>query len=416
MRSSLVTTALLLALTTMTTAQSFNFPDFSNVSNLMLNVDAAQAGTSLRVSSAALSKRGTAFFNQPVSVANGFETTFDFQITSPNAGGGDGMCFIIHNDPRGSVAIGNHASALGYGAFPTSPAGTAIANSLVIEIDTYFSGNNNDSSSNEISVHTGGTGDTTQDEALSIGRVSPTPNMSSGVHTMRIRHQGGMLDIFLDNLTTAVLSVPYDFNTGGTYTLPPNNTVGGLNLAQGEFAWVGFGGSSGAAWENHDILNWDWNSPLLGACWAGNVGGSFGGPFNVLGIDGGAGGAAREVHVALGTTFFFTMDQPSTSAAPSNFYLTTFAGFAPANAPFAMPAGLGDFCYQIPFPASTPPNAFVLAETFGLGTGILPAAPTPWSFPVFGGLPFPLQFTMQAVIEESPGVLKTTNAVRVSIP
>ena len=50
-----------------------------------------------------------------------------------------------------------------------------------------------------------------------IGRITPAINMSDGLlHVMRISYTPGTLNVYLDNLVTPLLSIPWDFNTGGT--------------------------------------------------------------------------------------------------------------------------------------------------------------------------------------------------------
>ena len=257
MRNVYRTAAVLLFLTSAVVGQ-ISYPDFSSIAGLDLNMNAAQSGNVLRVTPSVISQRGSVWTQTPYPVAFGFDMAFQFQITTPAAGGGDGMAFVIHNDPRLTTAIGNHASALGYGAFVSAAPGTAIANSLAIEIDTYSGsfGGFADSSGNEVSIHTGGTGDNSQSEGLSIGRVTPTANLSDGQpHVMRIRYVPGTLEVYVDDLTTPALSVTYDFATGGTHILP-GTPVGGLNLMGGTSALIGFTASTGGAWENHDVLWW----------------------------------------------------------------------------------------------------------------------------------------------------------------
>lgn len=256
MRFTLQLTAVLLLLGSLACAQPISYPDFSSVAGLTTNLNAAQAGNVMRVTPSLISQRGSVWLNNPYPVAGGFDMAFGFQVSNPASGGGDGMAFVIQNDPRLLTAIGNHASAMGYGAFATAPAGTAIANSLAIEIDTYFNSNAGDLSGNEISIHTNGTADNGTSENLSIGRVSPTVNFSDAQpHQMRVRYVPGTLDVFIDDFTTPVLTVPYDFATGGTHVVP-GTPIGGLNLLAGGNAIIGFVASTGGAWEDHDLLWW----------------------------------------------------------------------------------------------------------------------------------------------------------------
>jgi len=243
------------ALVSTATAQSFNYSDFTSTNGLVFNGNAAQAGTVLRVTPSLAQQTGSVWSSAPVVVDTGFDTTFTFQITQLVSNGADGLVFIIHNDRHGTAAIGYGGYAMGYGG----AAGTALQNSIAIEIDTWF--NTGDLSDNEISVQTAGMGVNGTDAFYSLGSAAPTQNMSDGaVHTMRIRYLPGTLSIFLDNLTTPLFSTAWDFAAGGTWM---NNThVPGMDLINGTLAYVGFTGSTGGAWENHDVLSWSWTSPL----------------------------------------------------------------------------------------------------------------------------------------------------------
>ena len=240
-------------------AQNFSYPDFSSTAGLTLNGNAAPSGTALRVSSAVISDKGSAFRTLPVDVAAGFDTTFEFAITAQVSGGADGLAFVIQNDPRGPMALGNHAAVMGYGVFMGGAAGIAIANSIVVELDTYLGASWGDFNDNHISVHTVGTAENSASENFSIGWVVPAINMSNAqVHKLRVRYVPGTLEVYLDDLVNPAISTPYDFSSGGTYV--GGGSVGGLNLVSGTSAFVGFTAAAGGVWENHDILSWDWTS------------------------------------------------------------------------------------------------------------------------------------------------------------
>lgn len=242
---------------TSATAQSFQYPDFTDITDLVLNGDAAQSGNFLRVTPSASSQRGSVWYATPVVVDGGFETTFRFRFTAPAVGGADGMVFLVQSDASGATALGDNGGALGYAAAAGSPPGTAIANSLAFELDTWLNGA--DISNNEISVHSNGTGDNDADEMLSLGQASPTSNMSDGgLHAVRIKYMPGTLEVFVDDLTTPVLSIAYDLITGGMHT--NGSPVGGLNLINGSSLYVGFTASTGGAWENHELMSWEWTS------------------------------------------------------------------------------------------------------------------------------------------------------------
>ena len=255
-------------------AQGFEYPDFSSTAGLAMNGNAVQAGTALRVSGASISEKGSAYYDQAVAVDNGFETTFTFSITAQSSGGGDGFAFLIQNDPvAGLTALADHASAIGYSGFLANPT-NAIDNAIAVEFDTYFGGSWGDPSGNHISVHTGGTGDCNAHEDYSLGSVTPAIDMSDGaVHTVKIAYDGVNLDVYLDDLVTPVLTVAWDFTTGGTYA--GGGAVGGMNLQGGTSAYVGFTAAAGGAWENHDIHSWSFG-------YAGTtIGTSYCGPANL---------------------------------------------------------------------------------------------------------------------------------------
>jgi len=239
-------------------AQNFSYADFNSTLGLTLNGDAAAAAPVLRVTPSALGMKGSVFADAPVGVNGPFETTFAFQITQQVSGGADGMCFVIANDPRAATALGDGGTALGYGHDPLNPPSNAIHNSLVIEIDTWLS--TGDLSTNEISIQTGGNGVNNPDASFSIGRITPPINMSDGlVHVMRISYTPGTLAVYLDDLVTPKLSVAYDIISGGTWVVS-GTPVGGLSLLGGSQAYVGFCSATGGAWENHDVLWWNWDS------------------------------------------------------------------------------------------------------------------------------------------------------------
>jgi len=296
------------ALASMASAQSFDYPDFTSVAGLVFNQDAGQASPALRVTPSAGNQVGSAYYQEPVRVETGFDTVIRFQMTQLSGGGADGMTFVIHNDPRGSAALGLSGGEMGYSG-TGAPAGTAIANSLVFELDTYLSGTQGDLSANEVSVHTNGTGDNSNYESSALAHVSPTIGLSDGqVHILRVHYVPGTLEVYLDDLTTPLLSMVYDFGTGGNWV--GGGAVGGLSLLSGGKAWIGFSAATGGAWENHDVLSWEWNSSggpgtvycsgdgTGSACPCGNFGASGEGCGNSMG-PGGVLDSAGSASVAL---------------------------------------------------------------------------------------------------------------------
>ncbi|HIK10929.1 MAG TPA: SBBP repeat-containing protein [Oscillatoriaceae cyanobacterium M33_DOE_052] len=220
-----------------------NYEDFSSLAGLNLIGSTAQLGDTIRLTPknrTSGSQAGAVWHATPQSVEDGFETTFQFQINDLGGSGGDGFAFVIQNSS--ATAIGGGGGTLGY---------SGIYNSLAVEFDTYDNDEpgTHDPSGNHLSVHTGGTGRNSVG-ITPLGVTSMIPNMSDGeVHTVKVKYIPGTLQIFMDDLSTPVLTVPVDLG----------NT---LNLDNGK-AWVGFTAAASAAWENHDILNWTFSNPPI---------------------------------------------------------------------------------------------------------------------------------------------------------
>lgn len=390
-------------------AQSFSFPNFSSTVGLQMNGSVFQSGNNLRLASSAGNQNGSTYVIFPQSVATGFDTTFSFQITNQTGGGADGFTFIVQNDVLGTAALGvATGSDLAY---------STISNSLVVEVDTWNSGTPyNDTSANEISVHTNGTGVNSAYETFSIGRTTPATDMSNGlVHTMRILYLPGQLQVFLDNLSTPVINVPYDIVAGGTYLA--GGTAPGMSLSFGQ-AFVGFTAATGGAFQDMDILSWSFNTVLPpDPCFAGTVGANSGGPFDVLKVNASTGGIQRQVNVPVGQPLTISMDQPQTNVSPAPFILFGFFG-VPQSQDLTF-VYVGTMCFPPELLSPGVPWLFTLANSFPNPVpAIVPATPAPWSFTVPFGAPLQLSVTFQGVIEETfgaPSTFAVTNAVIANI-
>jgi hypothetical protein len=145
-------------------------------------------------------------------------------------------------------------------------------------------------------------------------------------------------------------------------------------------------------------LDFDAFLPLLGPCASGAVG-------DVLTVNGSAGGLARGVDVGALEPVTFAVAQPATHPGAATFAL--FLDVGPPNASFQVTVpGIGPICVL---------PTLMLANVLGVGPpGFLAAGPTPWSF-TFQPVGSPVQFAVQAIAEESPGVLRVTNAIAVNV-
>ncbi len=97
-------------------AATASYADFSDISGLTINGDAAQAGTVLRLVPNAESKSGTAFLSSAVSfdATTGFSTAFQFHVATDAGNPTDGFTFLLHNDAAGNTAVGAGGQGLGY--------------------------------------------------------------------------------------------------------------------------------------------------------------------------------------------------------------------------------------------------------------------------------------------------------------
>lgn len=239
------------ALTSSVLAQNFVFTDFTSVAGLSLNGTAAQSGTNLQITPAANNTAGTAWYSTPQPVISGFDCYFNFRaITTSTAA--DGFTFAIHSAPQGTAALGLAGGALGYGGLNT------LANSLVVEFDSYANGDFGETVGNRISIHTNGAGLNSPFESFSIGETAAGVVLANNTtHQVRIEYIPGILNVYLNNFVTPLLSVNYDLVYGGT--LLAGIPVGGLNLPTGE-AIVGFTGGCGGLNQNTLIESWTWAS------------------------------------------------------------------------------------------------------------------------------------------------------------
>lgn len=385
--------AALLSLSSVALAQSFAYPNFANVTGLSLNGSAAQSGTSLRVTNSGAVDTGSTWRTTPVSVAEGFETEFSFVISTQC----EGMAFVIQGSPMGAAALGGDFWGLGYG-FGNS--GMGISNSIAIEIDAMQDGFLSDTSDNELSVHTVGALGNSENEGASIGRVTPNVNMSNNqAHTMKVVYAPGVpgaygtLTVFVDDLVTPRLMMPFSFEIGSTDLF--GNPVGGLGLS-GPDAWVGFTAANNASGQFAEIRSWNWVSQFLpDSCYVGNVLAGAGGPYDVLSVNGSIGGFYRVERPRVAEPF--TIDvapPPGETMAP--FIMTATLGLADASTVVVTPFG----------------NACFAQNVLDIG-GFL----APYTLSVPAGVVLNFDMTLQAVMatdSSDPAQIELTNAVGLS--
>ncbi len=183
---------------------------------------------------------GSIFTGSRVGVAT-FTTSFTFQLRSLADPVGNGLTFIIHNDPRGPAALATAAGGLGYG-------GTGgIVNSVAIKFDSfkpsgnhsstglYFNGHfpANDNGPPDVVVDLAGTGI----DFAAAARATPA-------HSFRVdlAYDGTTLTETITDLTTHA-------------TLSHSYTVDILAAVGGPAAYVGFAGDAGGP-NVQDVQSW----------------------------------------------------------------------------------------------------------------------------------------------------------------
>jgi hypothetical protein len=108
---------------------TLNFPDFSSTDKLDLNGQAEATDEDLiRLTDSGSGQEGTVFTeNRVLKPAKSFKTDFRFELHSGSADPADGIAFLIHREPSGSV--GGGGGGMGY---------ANIDPSVAIEFDIYL--------------------------------------------------------------------------------------------------------------------------------------------------------------------------------------------------------------------------------------------------------------------------------------
>jgi hypothetical protein len=188
---------------------------------------------------------GAAWGAEKQDVAGGFDTEFHFQLTGQGGlgHGADGFAFVLQNaGPNALAGRGSSGGfALGDGWGDRTQPG--IPHSVAVFFDTYR--NPGEPSNNYIAVCTNG--------AIGSMRWPPPrlavskklkPRLKDGqAHTARVVYDPPVLTVSVDDGPPVVRAI-VDLAT---------------ILDERGAAYVGFTASTGAGYENHDILDWQFN-------------------------------------------------------------------------------------------------------------------------------------------------------------
>ncbi|SPF36257.1 exported hypothetical protein [Candidatus Sulfopaludibacter sp. SbA4] len=229
-----------------TAPAAIRFDDFASTPGLRLVGDAALSGGKvLRLTPARENRAGAAWILEKQHVASGFDTTFQFRLTQQGGlgHGADGFAFVLQNS--GPAALGGRGSAGGFAVADANfhPKEMGIPWSIAVFFDTFQNADEGDPSANYVAFRTHGRPSEMRwpAERLAFTPRLRVPLKDRKVHTARILFQPPVLSVFLDRSTAPVLEAVVDLSI----VLDPQGS-----------AWVGFTASTGAGYENHDILNW----------------------------------------------------------------------------------------------------------------------------------------------------------------
>jgi hypothetical protein len=233
-RFSLVLAAAML-LGTATRGGVVQFTDFSSTAGLTLNGSATTTttadGSVLRLTPAAYNQSGSAFSSTTINAAT-FSTEFKFRLTNPGgifdgiATGADGFVFVIQPV---SSSIGGAGGGMGY---------QGISPSVGVEYDTWLNGWDPDS--NHLGVDTNG-------NMTSLSTVHVTPDFDDGnLWYTWIDYNGTTLEVRAaqTGVRPASALLSYDIDVAGI--------IGTTT------AYVGFTAGTGSAYENQDIIGWEY--------------------------------------------------------------------------------------------------------------------------------------------------------------
>lgn len=213
-----------------------NYPDFSGVSGLSINGNAAQVGNVLRVTPALPGQAGSVFSTSTVSLASNasFSTFFQFQFTNAQVFdgqgfGADGLVFVVQTV---SNNVGGGGGGIGY---------QGIAKSIGIEFDTWNNGGIDNNSSNHVGIDANGSV-----SSLVLTSVVEGDMNNGQIWNAWVDYNGAtnLLEVRVTQSSVrpslAILSLTRDIALD----------LGSTN------AFVGFTSGTGAAWANHDVLSW----------------------------------------------------------------------------------------------------------------------------------------------------------------
>jgi len=182
--------------------------------------------------------------------------------------GGDGVALVVYDSPDapGNDTVGGVGGGLGY---------VGLRNSLAVELDMWYDDSHDEPFERHVAVLTRGREPNSAHHAHRLGATVAVPAFDRGRHVVRVRHthlasgdqlaaafeggkvlgvsagiahflasgSSGLLEVYVDDLDTPVLTVPVSLQTV---------------LRQGSgTAYLGLTASTGATFQTVDLHSWN---------------------------------------------------------------------------------------------------------------------------------------------------------------
>ena len=227
----------------------FNFPDFSNSSDIILNEKAKVNNSVVKLTEPKPFERSSVYYKNSMIISGGFRTEFSFRFYNGfnkeddgSPAGADGITFILQaNNPN---EIGSGGGGLGY---------EGIANSFVIEYDAYKNNSFDDPDGSHIAVFTNGKSVNSpihhSSADIKTTSVIPLLKADSTIYYSRIEYnyESKKIKIWLDT-TTDFKTPALEVNSVDLSKI--------LELIEGKKAFVGFTSATGNSFQITDLLTW----------------------------------------------------------------------------------------------------------------------------------------------------------------
>ena len=237
-------------------ANSFNSTLVSNSTTgnslILTTGNAGLDGNTLMVTPNATGQVGTAVRrNRMLLGSSGFSTYYQMHINSTSSNG-DGLCFIVYQADSDTPQTGDYGGGLGYAGI--------TGNSIGVEFDTYQNNENNDPWDPHVAVDTNGSVAHSGESFAAAGTGStytPTNDGAADLFHTYDDMEDNNVNVWVDyDGSTGYVTVTYgtDTNRASASNYSFKRNVG--TALVGQNVYVGFSGSTGAAWEENQINKW----------------------------------------------------------------------------------------------------------------------------------------------------------------